>query len=136
MRHGYLTVTGAPGFPSVSILPFLKDGGFLELHCVRADPTFVALQVHRRVAFVVSESLGRPETSPVRSVRYSCEATWSTKPSDVAATLRRMVALHDGPRPDEPLEGTTFSSPQLARLATVRLRILETEATFGADATS
>jgi transcriptional regulator len=142
MRHGYLTAANPQGYPSVSILPFLKDGDFIELHCVRADPTFVAIQANPRVTFVVADFLaatphqwvdpndaGRA-TLHFQAVQYSCEATWSTNPADVAATLRRMVEAYDGPGEYEPVEDGTFYGPRLARLATVRLRILEAEAKF------
>src|SRR3712207_6529150 len=39
-RHGYLIATPPGGYPSVSILPFVKDGDRIELHCVQEDPTF------------------------------------------------------------------------------------------------
>jgi hypothetical protein len=142
MRHGYLTATATNGYHSVSILPFIKDGDEIELHCVRADPTFVALQADPRVTFVVSDFLaasphhwvdpndaGRA-TLHFRAVQYSCEATWSTNPADVAATLRRMVEDYDGPGAYQPIEDGSFYGPRLARLATVRLRILATDAKF------
>ncbi|MEX0784188.1 MAG: FMN-binding negative transcriptional regulator [Dehalococcoidia bacterium] len=144
MRHGYLTAAGTRGFPSVSILPFLKAGETIELHCVRADPTFVALQADPRVTFLVSDFLaasphqwvdpndaGRA-TLHFRAVQYSCEARWSTNPADVAAILRRMVDAYDGSGAYQPIEDGSFYGPRLARLAMIRLRIIETEAKFKA----
>src|SRR5688572_29069455 len=86
MRHGYLTASGPDGFHSASILPFIKDGDAFELHCVRADPTFVALQADPRVTFLVSDFLAASPhhwvdpndagkaTLHFRAVQYSCQA--------------------------------------------------------------
>jgi len=33
-RHGYLIATAPGGHPQVSLLPFVKRGDAIELHCV------------------------------------------------------------------------------------------------------
>ena len=43
MRHGTLIACSLEGYPQVSILPFVKTGDLIELHCVQADPTFDAV---------------------------------------------------------------------------------------------
>ncbi len=94
-RHGTLIATPPGGFPSVSLLPFVKTGDLIELHCVQADPTFAALQRNPLVTFLVSDYLtwtphdfvderdaGRA-TLHFRAVAYECEAAWSTAPDAV-----------------------------------------------------
>jgi hypothetical protein len=56
-RHGTLIATARDGFPQASILPFVKSGDQIELHCVQADPTFAALQANPRATFLVSDFL-------------------------------------------------------------------------------
>src|SRR5690554_6166488 len=56
-RHGMLMAAAPGGFPSVTILPFVRSGDVIELHCVRADPTFAALRANPRVTFLVSDFL-------------------------------------------------------------------------------
>src|SRR6476661_2320161 len=56
-RHGTLIATPPDGYPQVSILPFVKTGDLIEVHCVRADPTFRAVQANPRVTFFVSDFL-------------------------------------------------------------------------------
>lgn len=142
MRHGHLIAVGEDGHPCVSILPFLKQGDEIELHCVRADPTFRALQRDPRVSFVVSDFLaatphhwvdpndaGRA-TLHFRAVQYSCEASWSTHPKEVAAALARLTEAYDGPGTYQPIEDGEFYGPRLARLATIRLRVLAAEPKF------
>src|SRR5690349_5315309 len=50
-RHGHLIATPPDGYPQVSILPFVKMGDEIELHCVQDDPTFAAVRVNPRVTF-------------------------------------------------------------------------------------
>ncbi len=54
---GKLIATDADGFPHASILPFVPLDGVLEVHMVRADPTFTALCASRRGAFLLDEPL-------------------------------------------------------------------------------
>src|SRR5262245_15662874 len=141
-RHGYLIATGADGFQSVSILPFVKQGDEIELHCVQEDPTFIALQTNPRATFFVSDFLafsphywvepknaGRA-TLHFKAVQFSCEATTSTNPDDVAAALRRVVAQYEPGATYRPLVDGDYYGPRLRRLGTVRLRIVRTEAKF------
>jgi transcriptional regulator len=146
-RHGYLIATPPGGHPQVSILPFVKRGDAIELHCVQEDPTFAAVQANPRVTFFVSEvrrsrilALSRHDwvdprdaaraTLNFRAVAYLCEATTSTDPKDVAAALARLLAAYEPGSGYEPIADGDLYGPRLRRLATVRLRILETDAKF------
>jgi transcriptional regulator len=141
-RHGTLIATPPDGFPRVSILPFVKDGDQIELHCVQGDSTFAAVQANPLVTFFVSDFLawsphhwvdpvdaGRA-TLHFRAVAYHCEATTSTDPADVAAALRRLLAAYEPGEEYRQLDVDEFYGPRLRRLATVRLRVLERDAKF------
>jgi transcriptional regulator len=141
-RHGYLVATPTDGFPQLSILPFVKDGATIELHCVQEDPTFAALQANPRVTFFVGDFLafsrhdwvdpadGGRATLNFRAVQYGCEATWSTDPADVAATLRRLLDRYEPEASLTPIEDGDFYGPRLRRLAALRLRVVESDAKF------
>jgi hypothetical protein len=141
-RHGTLVAVAPDGFPSVSILPFVKRGDEIELHCVQADPTFEALRRNPRVTFLVSDYLtwtphdfvderdaGRA-TLHFRAVAYECEATWSTDPADVAAALARLLAAYEPDAAYEPLRDGDPYGGRLRRLAALRLRVHATRAKF------
>jgi len=141
-RHGTLIATPPGGFPSVSILPFVKTGDVIELHCVQADPTFDALRRNPHVTFFVSDYLtwtphdfvderdaGRA-TLHFRAVAYECEATWSTEPDDVAAALSRLLAAYEPDGDYEPLRDGDFYGSRLRRLAALHLRVRATRAKF------
>ena len=141
-RHGTLVATPPDGFPSVSILPFVKTGDVIELHCVQADPTFDALRRNPRVTFFVSDYLtwtphdfvderdaGRA-TLHFRAVAYECDATWSTEPGDVAAALSRLLAAYEPDGVYEPLRDGTFYGSRLRRLAALRLQVRASRAKF------
>jgi predicted FMN-binding regulatory protein PaiB len=141
-RHGTLVATPPDGFPSVSILPFVKIGDVIELHCVQADSTFDALRRNPRVTFLVSDYLtwtphdfvderdaGRA-TLHFRAVAYECEATWSTDPADVAAALARLLAAYEPAGAYEPLRDGEFYGGRLRRLAALRLDVRATRAKF------
>ena len=141
-RHGYLIATPPGGYPSVSVLPFVKRGDEIELHCVQADPTFTAVRANPLVTFFVCDFLAfSPHdwvdpanaargTLHFRAVQFSCMATTSTDPDDVAAALRRMLELYEPGATYEPLVYGDFYGPRLRQLATVRLRVLHTDAKF------
>ena len=141
-RHGYLIATPPGGHPQVSILPFVKRGDEIELHCVQEDPTFAAVRANPLVTFLVSDFLafsrhdwvdprdGGRATLNFRAVAYSCEATTSTDPSDVAAALARLLATYEPGASHEPIVDGDFYGSRLRRLATVRLRVLATDAKF------
>jgi len=141
-RHGTLVAVAPDGFPSVSILPFVKRGDEIELHCVQADPTFAALRSNPRVTFLVSDYLtwtphdfvdardaGRA-TLHFRAVAYECEATWSTEPADVAAALARLLAAYEPEGAYEPIEDGGVYGGRLRRLAALRLQVRATRAKF------
>src|SRR5215211_4568570 len=82
-RHGTLIATPPNGHPQVSLLPFVKQGELIELHCVQANP---------RVTFLISNFLafsphhwvdpvdGGRATLHFRAVVFECEASVSTEP--------------------------------------------------------
>lgn len=141
-RHGYLIATPPDGHPRVSILPFVKQGDEIELHCVRADPVFAALQENPKATFFVSDFLAfSPHywvdaenasrgTLHFRAVEFQCAAKTSTDPADVAAALSRMVAIYEPGASYQPIVEGDFYGPRLRALASVRLRILATQAKF------
>ncbi|MER3420936.1 MAG: hypothetical protein C4290_10615 [Chloroflexota bacterium] len=143
-RHGYLIATPPGGHPQVSILPFLKTGDAIELHCVREDPTFAAVCANPLVTFLVADFLaftphdwvdardaGRA-TLHFLAVQYSCRATTSTDPENVAAALRRLLAAYEPGAWYEALADGPFYGSRLRQLAVVRLQVLETHAKFKA----
>ncbi len=141
-RHGYLIATPPGGFPQVSLLPFVKEGDTIELHCVQEDATFAAVQANPQVTFFVSDFLAASRhewvdpadaaraTLNFRAVSFACEATTSTDPNDVAAALARLLAAYEPGAAYEPIVDGDFYGPRIRRLATMRLRILETDAKF------
>ena len=141
-RHGYLIATPQGGHPSVSILPFVKTGDSIHLHCVQADPTFEALQSNPRVTFFVADFLAfsphywvdpvnaAAGTLHFRAVEYACEATWSTKPADVAAALALILRTFEPEASYEPLGDNEMYGSRLRMLAAVRLKVLDTQAKF------
>ena len=141
-RHGTLIATAPDGFPQVSILPFVKRGDEIELHCVQADPTFAAVQANPKVTFFVSDFLafsphdwvdvhdGGRATLHFRAVAYECEATTSTDPADVAAALSSLLERLEPSAEYEPMRDGDFYGPRLRRLGVVRLKIVRTHAKF------
>ncbi|MHB8647186.1 MAG: FMN-binding negative transcriptional regulator [Thermomicrobiales bacterium] len=141
-RHGHLIATPPGGHPQVSILPFVKIGDQIELHCVQEDPTFAAVRANPRVTFFVSDFLAASRhdwvdprdaaraTLNFRAVSFACEAATSTDPADVAAALARLLAAYEPGADYEPIVDGDFYGPRLRRLATIRLRIVETDAKF------
>lgn len=141
-RHGYLIATPPGGHPHVSLLPFIKNGDEIELHCVQADETFAAVQANPRVTFFVSDFLaasrhewvdprdGARATLNFRAVSFACEATTSTNPDDVAAALARLLAAYEPGADYEPVVDGDFYGPRIRQLATIRLRVLATDAKF------
>src|SRR5260221_10065369 len=99
-RHGTLVATAPGSHPELSILPFVKQGDALVLHCVQADPTFVAAQANPLVTFFVSDFLAfsphdwvDPDvaargTLHFRAVAFRGHATCSTDEDAVAAALQ------------------------------------------------
>jgi len=141
-RHGTLIATPPDGYPRVSILPFVKTGDAIELHCVQADPTFDALRRNRRVTFLVSDYLtwtphdfvderdaGRA-TLHFRAVAFECEATWSTEPADVAAALARLLAAYEPAGSYQALRDGEYYGSRLRRLAALRLQVRATRGKF------
>jgi predicted FMN-binding regulatory protein PaiB len=141
-RHGYLIATPPGGHPSVTVLPFIKSGELIELHCVQDDETFAAVQANPKVTFFVCDYLawslhywvnpddGGRATLHFRAVQYTCEATTITAPEDVAATLGRLLSHYEPGASYPPLQDGDVYGPRLRRLAAVRLVVLHTEAKF------
>jgi transcriptional regulator len=141
-RHGTLIATAPGGHPQVSILPFVKRGDRIELHCVQEDPTFGALRANPRATFLVSDFLafsrhgwvdpvdaGRA-TLNFRAVQFECDAELSTDPSDVAAALARLLAAYEPGASYTPVEDGRFYGSRLRRLATVQLTVLRAQVKF------
>lgn len=143
MRHGTLIACTAEGYPQVSILPFVKTGEVIELHCVQADPTFEAVKLARRVTFLLSDFLawsphnwvderdaGRA-TLHFRAVAYECGVdSVSTDPEDVAGALSRLLAAYEPGAAYEPVANGDFYGARLRRLATIRLRVVRSHVKF------
>ena len=141
-RHGTLIATPPDGHPQISMLPFVKTGDHIEIHCVQADPTFQALILNPRVTFLVSDFLafsphdwidpqdaGRA-TLHFRAVAFECNASYSTEPADVAGALRRLLAAYEPEASYVPMQDGDFYSGRLGRLAAVQLAIVATQAKF------
>ena len=121
MRHGTLIACSPDGHPQVSMLPFVKTGDIIELHCVQGDPTFDAVQANPRVTFFVSDFLawsphdwvneqdaGRA-TLHFRAVAFECDVERvSTDPNDVAGALSRLVAAYEPGASYEPAQMGEF----------------------------
>ena len=141
-RHGHLIATPPGGHPQVSILPFVKTGDAIELHCVQDDPTFAAVQANPHVTFFISDFLAASRhdwvdpqdaaraTLNFRAVSFACVATPSTDPGDVAGALARLLAAYEPGAEYEPIVDGDFYGPRIRRLAIIRLRIVETDAKF------
>jgi predicted FMN-binding regulatory protein PaiB len=141
-RHGTLIATPPGGHPQASILPFVKQGDLIELHCVQADPTFAAARANPRVTFLVSDFLafsrhdwvdpsdGARATLNFRAVQFACEASVSTEPDAVAAALARLVAAYEPDASYTPIEDGDFYGPRIRLLGTLQLRIVQTQAKF------
>ena len=139
-RHGHLIATGPDSHPSVSILPYVKRGDHIELHCVQADPTFAAIQVNPRVTFFVADFLafsrhdwvdpadaGRA-TLNFKAVELACEATTSTDPAEVAATLAGLLRAYEPDATYQPIADGEFYGERLRRLAVVHLWVVGVQA--------
>jgi predicted FMN-binding regulatory protein PaiB len=143
MRHGTLVACSADGYPQVSILPFVKTGDLIELHCVQADPTFDAVRANPRVTFFVSDFLAWSPHSWIderdagqatlhfRAVAFECDVErTSTDPEDVAGALSRLVAAYEPGASYEPIKMGDFYGSRLRRLATMRLRVIGSHVKF------
>src|SRR5258707_11827186 len=143
MRHGTLIATTPEGYPQVSILPFVKTGALIELHCVQADPTFDAVRANPRVTFFVSDFLAWSPHSWVneqdagratlhfRAVAFECDVErTSTDPADVAGALQRLLRSYEPGASYEPIQVGEFYGPRLRRLATMRLRLVRSHIKF------
>ena len=141
-RHGTLIATPPGGHPQVSILPFVKDGDVIHLHCVQEDPTFAAVRANPLVTFFVSDFLafsphdwvdaedaGRA-TLHFRAVSFECVASVSTDPAAVAAALRNLVTTYEPGHSHRPVEDDPFYGARLRRLAALNLQIVTTHAKF------
>lgn len=143
MRHGTLIACSRKGYPQVSILPFVKTGDVIELHCVQGDPTFDAVLANPRVTFFVSDFLawsphdwvdeqdaGRA-TLHFRAVAFECEVErTSTDPADVAGALSRLLAAYEPGASYRPVQVDELYGARLKRLATMRLRVVNTHVKF------
>ncbi len=143
MRHGTLIACSAEGYPQVSILPFVRSGDVIELHCVQGDPTFDAVRANPHVTFFVSDFLawsphnwvdeqdGGKATLHFRAVAFECDVErTSTDPNDVADALSRLLASYEPDASYKPVKLDEFYGPRLRRLATMRLHIVRRHVKF------
>ena len=143
MRHGTLIACAVDGYPQVSILPFVKTGDVIELHCVQADPTFDAVRANARVTFFVSDFLAWSPHSWVdekdagratlhfRAVAFECDVERvSTDPNDVAGALSRLLNRYEPGASYEPVRMGDFYGARLRRLATMQLRVVRSHVKF------
>ena len=141
-RHGTLIATPPDGYPQTSILPFVKAGDTIELHCVQADPTFAALQANSKCTFLVSDFLAFTRhdwvnptrasnaTLNFRAAVFECTAELSTEPDDVAAALARLLEAYEPGAEYYPIANNEVYGPNLKRLAAIRLSIVRMQAKF------
>src|SRR5260370_5912494 len=135
MRHGTLIALSAEGYPQVSILPFVKTGDVIELHCVQADPTFDAVRANPRVTFFVSDFLAWTPHSWVsdqdagratlhfRAVAFECDVErLSTEPDDGAGALSQLLTAYDPGASYEPMKVGDVYGSRLQPLSTMKLR--------------
>ena len=141
-RHGTLIATAPGGYPQVTMLPFLRAGSVIDLHCVQADRTFAAIRANPLVTFFVSDFLafsphdwisaddaGRA-TLHFRAVTFECIATVSTDPAAVAAVLRTLMCAYEPDAAYHEIEDNDFYGDRLRRLAALRLDIVHSQAKF------
>ncbi|WP_300783494.1 hypothetical protein [Enhydrobacter sp.] len=141
-KQGTLAAYAEGGFPRLSLLPFVKDGDLIEMHCVRLDPTFQALRRNPRVTFMVSDYLGTYPSEWVdpddggrgstifRAVSFDCLAEHDTDPAAVAAGLTKLLSVYEpGARHGTITDGEVYGA-RLRQLAFVRLRIVAMQAKF------
>jgi len=130
------------GFPQVTLLPFVRTGATIELHCVQLDPTFAAIKQNPRVAFLVSEYLtvfpskwvdpedGGRGSTVYRAVNFECTAKYETDPSAVAEALTRLLAVREPQAPHGNIvDGERYGS-RLRQLACLRLTVINSQAKF------
>jgi hypothetical protein len=152
-KQGTLSAQAEGGFPQMTLLPFLRTGDLIELHCVQADPTFKALKQNPKVAFLVSEYLGTfpsrwadPEdggrgSTVYRAVNFECIATYDTNPEAVAAALTKLLSVYEPGAPKGHITDGPVYGARLRQLAALRLEVVNTQAKFkigpaGADETA
>ena len=141
-KQGTLVASVEGGFPQVTLLPFVRTGDLIELHCVQLDPTFDALCRNPRVAFMLSEYLGVFPSSWVdaddggrgstvfRAVNFECIASVDTSPGAVAAALTRMLAVYEPGAPHGKITDGDRYGGRLRQLAYIALRIVGSQAKF------
>jgi hypothetical protein len=152
-KQGTLAAYAEGGFPRLSLLPFVKDGDLIEMHCVQMDPTFQALCRNPRVTFMVSDYLGTYPSDWVdpndggrgstvfRAVSFDCIAEHDTDPAVVAAGLTRLLSVYEPGAPHGTITDGDVYGARLRQLALLRLKVVATQAKFkigppGVDETS
>lgn len=143
MFHGTVIACPPDGHPQASILPFVKEGAEIELHFVRKDPVFAALQQSPRCTFLISDYLaftphdfvdpadaGRA-TLHFRAVSYFCEAhDISTDPVAVAGALGRLLRHHEPGASYDEVQVDARYEARLRMLGTARLTVVGSQAKF------
>jgi hypothetical protein len=141
-KQGTLSASVEGGFPQMTLLPFIRTGELIEVHCVQADPTFRALRANPKVAFLVSEYLGvypslwaDPEdggrgSTVFRAVNFECLATYDTSPLAVAQALTKLLSVYEPGAPKGTIEDGAVYGARLRMLASVRLQVVSSQAKF------
>ena len=88
-RHGTLIATPPGGHPQVSILPFVRDGDRIDVHCVQADPTFAAIVESTGQRLAACGPWVRSISSTASS---SSRADSSSRPAFPSSVPRFMIA--------------------------------------------
>ena len=141
-KQGTLAAQDEGGFPQMTLLPFIRTGELIELHCVQADPTFKALKHNPKVAFLVSEYLsvfpsrwadpqdGGRGSTVYRAVNFECVATYDTHPDAVAAALTKLLSVYEPGAPKGHITDGPVYGARLRQLAALRLQVVNTQAKF------
>jgi hypothetical protein len=140
--HGTLLgcVPGSP--PEATILPFVRRGELIEVHCVREDPTLRAVASTGLATFLVSDFLAwtphdwveptnaARATLHFKAVLFRCSAEVLYEPDDVAAVLGRLLARYEPTGVFDPIEDGQTYGERLRRLAAIVLRVTSVQPKF------
>jgi len=141
-KQGTLAAQVEGGFPQITLLPFIRTGDLIELHCVQADATFQALKRNPKVAFLVSQYLsvfpsrwadpedGGRGSTVYRAVNFECHATVDTSPDSVASALTKLLSVYEPGAPKGHITDGERYGARLRQLAYVRLEVVNVQAKF------
>jgi len=144
VKHGIYEAGGFPvEFPVMSLgETLIKPTAMLYRNLVSMDVE-ESIRANPLATFLVSDFLaftphhfvdprdGGRATLHFRAVAFECEATRvSTEPAEVAGALSRLLAAYEPEDGYEEVRDGAFYGSRLRRLATLRLRVLRTDAKF------